>query len=125
MINKENIIKDIQSFLNDDELIYDYIMSRKKDLIILPETERNNSNKINGCMSVVHLTVDKSSDGTLLKGYSDSEIISGILGIICVIIRQDKDPHYDNYVDVLESLKLVLSQNRRLGFTSIIKQVFK
>lgn len=125
MITKANIIKDLQSFLNDDELIYDYIMSRKKDLIILPEEERNSNNKINGCMSVVHITVDKGLEGTLLKGYSDSEIISGILGIICVIIRQDKDPHYDSYADVLESLKLVLSQNRRLGFTSIIKQVFK
>jgi len=124
MTVKEKILNELKIYNNDDELLYDYILSRKRDLNILPEKERDNSNKISGCMSIVHVTVTKTSTGTLLQGFSDSEIISGILGILCAIIKEDKDPKYNEYEDILGEIKLALSQNRRLGFANIISKIF-
>lgn len=124
MTPKEKILSELQTYNNDDELLYDYILSRKRDLNILPESERNSHNKISGCMSIVHIAVTKTEEGTLLQGFSDSEIISGILGIMCAIIKTDKEPKYKEYEDILSEIKLALSQNRRLGFSSIISKIF-
>lgn len=124
MTSKEKIFNELQLYNNDDELLYDYILSRKRDLNILPETSRDNTNKITGCMSIVHVVVTKTPEGTLLQGFSDSEIISGILGILGAIIKEDKDPKYNEYEDILGEIKLALSQNRRLGFANIISKIF-
>lgn len=124
MTSKEKIFNELQLYNNDDELLYDYILSRKRDLNILPETDRDNTNKITGCMSIVHVVVTKAPGGTLLQGFSDSEIISGILGILCAIIKEDKNPKYSEYEDILGEIKLALSQNRRLGFANIISKIF-
>lgn len=124
MTPKEKILNELKLYNSDDELLYDYILSRKRDLNILPEEYRNPKNKILGCMSIVHITVTKTDEGTLLQGFSDSEIISGILGILCAIIKTDKEPKYKEYEDILSEIKLALSQNRRLGFSSIISKIF-
>lgn len=124
MTPKEKILKELKLYNSDDELLYDYILSRKRDLNILPAKDRNPTNKISGCMSIVHVLVTKTDEGTLLQGFSDSEIISGILGIMCAIIKTDKEPKYKEYEDILSEIKLALSQNRRLGFASIIGKIF-
>ena len=124
MTPKEKILNELKLYNNDDELLYDYILSRKRDLNLLPEENRNTTNKISGCMSIVHVVVTKNNEGTVLQGFSDSEIISGILGILCAIIKTDKDPKYKEYEDILGEIKLALSQNRRLGFSSIISKIF-
>jgi sulfur transfer protein SufE len=124
MTPKDKILNELKLYNNDDELLYDYILSRKRDLNILPEDERNPKNKISGCMSVVHVKVIQTDEGTLLQGFSDSEIISGILGIMCAIIKTDKEPKYKEYEEILSEIKLALSQNRRLGFSSIISKIF-
>lgn len=124
MTEKEKILSELKLYRNEDELLYDYILSRKRDLTILSEKDRTQNNKISGCMSIVHVEVSKNHEGTLLEGFSDSEIISGILGIICAIIKTDKDPKYSNYEDILSEIRLALSQNRRLGFSSIISKIF-
>lgn len=124
MTPKEKILNELKLYSEDDELLYDYILSRKRDLHLLPEEDRTPNNKISGCMSVVHVKVTKTNEGTLLQGFSDSEIISGILGIMCAIIKTDKEPKYKEYEEILSEIKLALSQNRRLGFSSIISKIF-
>lgn len=124
MTPKDKILNELKLYNDDDELLYDYILSRKRDLITLPEDKRNPKNKISGCMSIVHVEVTQTEEGTLLQGFSDSEIISGILGIMCAIIRTDKEPKYKDYEDILSEIKLALSQNRRLGFSNIISKIF-
>lgn len=124
MTPKDKILNELKLYNDDDELLYDYILSRKRDLITLPEDNRNHKNKISGCMSIVHVEVTQTEEGTLLQGFSDSEIISGILGIMCAIIRTDKEPKYKDYEDILSEIKLALSQNRRLGFSNIISKIF-
>lgn len=125
MSNKSIIENEIKEFSSDDEIFYDYMLSRKKDLIELNEGERTIQNKIQGCMSIVHIRMKDTPDGTELHGYSDSSIISGILGIIGIAIKDDKNPMMDNYKLILEPLKKALSQNRRLGFENMLLIIFK
>lgn len=125
MINKEKIKTDLTNYRDNDELLYDYIISLKKYLNVLDESECTTDNKIVGCMSSVYITIQETNEGSLLKGYSDSEVISGILGIICVLIKHDKNPVFEDYKDTLELIKLTLSQNRRLGLANILKKIFK
>ncbi len=125
MSNKLIIEEEIKEFSSDDEIFYDYMLSRKKDLIELDESERTSMNKIQGCMSIVHIEMESTSEGRKLKAYSDSSIISGILGIIGLAIKDDKNPIIENYRLILEPLKKALSQNRRLGFENMLLVIFK
>lgn len=125
MSNKLIIEEEIKEFSSDDEIFYDYMLSRKKDLIELTESERTTINKIQGCMSIVHIEMESTSEGRILKAYSDSSIISGILGIIGLAIKDDKNPIIENYKLILEPLKKALSQNRRLGFENMLLVIFK
>lgn len=43
---------------------------------------------------------------------------------MCAIIKTDKEPKYKEYEEILSEIKLALSQNRRLGFSSIISKIF-
>jgi sulfur transfer protein SufE len=124
MTSKEKILSELKMYNTDDELLYDYIISRKRDLPLISEQNKTHENKISGCLSVVYVNVIKTPDGTVLEGFSDSEIISGILGIIASIVKEDKSPTYSEYEDILNEIKLALSQNRRFGFTSIINKIF-
>jgi sulfur transfer protein SufE len=125
MSNKLIIEEEIKEFSSDDEIFYDYMLTRKKDLIELDESERTSMNKIQGCMSIVHIEMESTSEGRKLKAYSDSSIISGILGIIGLAIKDDKNPIIENYRLILEPLKKALSQNRRLGFENMLLVIFK
>lgn len=119
------IIDEIKSLNYDEDLLYDYIIEQSKKLETLNKEEFIDNNKIFGCMSTVYIIVDKTNTGTIIKGFSDSKIISGILGILAELVKNDPSPVYESYTNDLSEIKLLLSQNRRLGFDNIIKKVFK
>jgi sulfur transfer protein SufE len=123
-MSKETILSELSLFEGNDEMLYDYIISKSKILPLLDESERNDVSKIHGCMSLVYIQVNKTNSGTIIKGFSDSSILSGILGILSDIVNDDLDPSYEQYSDILEKLKFVLSQNRRLGFQTILSKIF-
>lgn len=122
---KDKLEYELEEFSKDDEIFYDYIMSKKKDLEQLKESELIPINKIQGCMSIVYIKIDTDKKGTILYGYSDSIIISGILGIIGLAIRNDLNPKIENYKKIISIIKNSLSQNRRLGFENMLRIVFK
>lgn len=124
MTSKEKILSELKIYNTDDELLYDYIISRKRDLPLISEQNKTSENKISGCLSVVYVKVTHTHEGTVLEGFSDSEIISGILGIMASIVKEDKCPMYSEYEDILNEIKLALSQNRRFGFANIINKIF-
>lgn len=122
---KDKLEYELEEFSKNDEIFYDYIMSKKKDLEQLKESELIPINKIQGCMSIVYIKIDTDKKGTILYGYSDSIIISGILGIIGLAIRNDLNPKIENYKKIISIIKNSLSQNRRLGFENMLRIVFK
>lgn len=122
---KDKLEYELEEFSKDDEIFYDYIMSKKKDLEQLKESELIPINKIQGCMSIVYIKIDTDKKGTILYGYSDSIIISGILGIIGLAIRNDLNPKIENYKKIISIIKNSLSQNRRLGFENMLRIIFK
>lgn len=122
---KDKLEYELEEFSKNDEIFYDYIISKKKDLEQLKESELIPINKIQGCMSIVYIKIDTDKKGTILYGYSDSIIISGILGIIGLAIRNDLNPKIENYKKIISIIKNSLSQNRRLGFENMLRIVFK
>lgn len=119
------IIDEIKSLNYDEDLLYDYIIEQSKKLESLNKEDFIDNNKIFGCMSTVYIIVNQTNTGTIIKGFSDSQIISGILGILAELVKSDPNPVYELYKNDLSEIKLLLSQNRRLGFDNIIKKVFK
>ncbi len=124
MLDKSAIEKELEEFSNDDELFYDYLLSRKKDLTLLNQNEINNQNKIHGCMSVVHITIKNTENKSILKGFSDSSIICGVLGIFQLAIKNDPNPKIENYKKIINIINNALSQNRRLGLENMLKVIF-
>ena len=62
----DNIINDIE-FFDDWEDKYKYIIDLGKNFPSLPETEKNDKNKVNGCASQVWFLTEEKTN--LLRGH--------------------------------------------------------
>ena len=77
------------SFLDDWEDRYRYLIELGQSLPKLTEDERNDANKVNGCVSQVWLAADSAQrDGkTVLnyRGESDAMIVQGLVAILLAL----------------------------------------
>ncbi|MEO4044616.1 SufE family protein [Hoeflea sp. CAU 1731] len=86
MIAYEKLVEDFE-FLEDWEDKYRYVIEIGRDLEDMPDSDKTDENKVQGCVSQVWLTydVDKSDpeDPVIrFKGDSDAHIVRGLVAIM-------------------------------------------
>ncbi len=78
-------------FLNEWEDRYRYVIELGRDLEPLPEADRNDANKVQGCVSQVWLSthVDRTDAGEprlSFVGDSDAHIVRGLIAIVITLV---------------------------------------
>jgi cysteine desulfuration protein SufE len=77
----ETLIDDFALF-DDWEERYRYIIELGNKLKPLSEAERNDANKVQGCVSQVWLVNDRDGDSLSFRGDSDAHIVRGLVAIL-------------------------------------------
>jgi len=94
---------------------------------VLPASEKNESNLIDGCQSRVWIVCDQQADGTLVfRGESDALIVKGL---VCLLLRvgnghtpeeiRDADLYFIPKIGLAENL----SPTRSNGLLAMIKRI--
>jgi cysteine desulfuration protein SufE len=77
------------SFLDDWEDRYRYLIELGQALPRLTESERNATNKVNGCMSQVWLVAEPApvdgAPGLRFRGESDAMIVQGLVAVLLAL----------------------------------------
>ncbi len=131
MIAYEKLAEDFE-FLDDWEDKYRYVIEIGRELEDMPETDKTDENKVQGCVSQVWLTyeVDKSDpeDPVIrFKGDSDAHIVRGLVAIMLSaysgkhaseIIRLDEN-------EIFARLGLIenLTPQRANGLRAMVKRI--
>jgi cysteine desulfuration protein SufE len=106
---------------------YEYIIELGKDLVVLPDSEKNEDNLIKGCQSRVWINAQKNADGTLhFEADSDAIITKGMVSLIVRIFEGEKGQDIvDAPMDFLKEIGLMenLSPTRSNGLAAMIKQI--
>lgn len=119
------------SLFDDWEDRYRYIIDLGRKMAPLPESDKVQANKVDGCMSQVWLTHTSENDnGTVrLRFFADSDahIVKGLLAVL-LILFSGKTAEQILAVDAdAELARLELDQhispNRRNGVTSVVQTI--
>ena len=85
--NIQDMLDDF-SFLDDWEDRYMHVIEMGKSLAPLSDSERNQTTKVNGCVSQVWLVTEVSDDAPVIfryRGDSDAHIVKGLVAIALTI----------------------------------------
>ncbi len=131
MIAYDKLVEDFE-FLDDWEDKYRYVIEIGRDLEDMPESDKTDENKVQGCVSQVWLTyeVDKSDpDDPVIrfKGDSDAHIVRGLVAIMLSaysgkraseIVRLDEN-------EIFARLGLIenLTPQRANGLRAMVKRI--
>lgn len=120
-------LKENFSFLDDWEDRYAYLIELGKQLPPMDEADKNEQNKVDGCMSQVWLKT--SFDGRKMSFVADSDafIVKGLIAVLQAVLS-DKTPEEILNINVEEEfcalgLDTHLSPTRRNGFFSMVARV--
>ncbi|MBL4758406.1 MAG: SufE family protein [Rhizobiales bacterium] len=127
----KTIVDDFE-FLDDWEDRYRYVIELGKALAPLPDDERTDANKVNGCVSQVWLSAhfDKNEQGEPLVSFigdSDAHIVRGLVAILIAMFSNrpaieiiDTDP-----MEIFNQLGLKehLTPQRSNGLFSMVERV--
>lgn len=86
MASLEQIIEDFE-FLDDWEDRYRYVIELGRSLEEMPESDKSEANRVQGCVSQVWLTcaadtADPDDPILILRGDSDAHIVRGLVAIM-------------------------------------------
>lgn len=106
---------------------YQLIIDLGEEGDVLPASEKNESNLIDGCQSRVWIVCDQQADGTLVfRGESDALIVKGL---VCLLLRvvnghrpeeiRDADLYFIPKIGLAENL----SPTRSNGLLAMIKRI--
>ena len=106
---------------------YQLIIDLGEEGDVLPASEKNESNLIDGCPSRVWIVCDQQADGTLVfRGESDALIVKGL---VCLLLRvvnghtpeeiRDADLYFMPKIGLAENL----SPTRSNGLLAMIKRI--
>ena len=106
---------------------YQLIIDLGEEGDVLPASEKNESNLIDGCQSRVWIVCDQQADGTLVfRGESDALIVKGL---VCLLLRvvnghtpeeiRDTDLYFIPKIGLAENL----SPTRSNGLLAMIKRI--
>ena len=112
--------------LDDTLLQFEYILSFIEDLNAIPEEDRTDDCKVEGCASNAWLILEARNGRLKLRLGSDSLIIEGLLGALTWILDTQPlknvaawQPRLLNH----PQMKPHLNSDRRHGIASIVKEI--
>lgn len=125
----ETIISDFE-LLEDWEDRYRYIIDLGKSLEPLPDSERTDANKVQGCVSQVWLSKTAGAGPDPVISYfgdSDAHIVRGLVALVLAIYSGQKASviRQTNALDILKTLGLDqhLSPQRSNGLKSMVQRI--
>ena len=105
---------------------YQYLIDLGRKLPPLPEAERIDANKVDGCQSQVWIVVSGDANRLDLRATSDSAIVSGLVALLLRVYSGqgardilDTDPSFINSI----GLGKHLSPTRSNGLASMVKTI--
>lgn len=105
---------------------YQYLIDLGRKLPPLPDEERTDANKVDGCQSQVWIVVSGDADRLDLRAASDSAIVSGLVALLLRVYSGqsarnilDTDPSFINAI----GLGKHLSPTRSNGLASMVKTI--
>jgi cysteine desulfuration protein SufE len=120
------------SLLDEWDERYRYLIELGRTLAPLPETERNERNKVQGCASQVWLTSHVKPNGEAgpvlnFVGDSDALIVRGLIAIL-LTLYSDKPARQILATDAVElfeqlGLREHLTPQRSNGFRSMVERI--
>lgn len=125
----EEIIENFQ-FLDDWDDRYKYLIELGSALPPFPEEKQTAANKVQGCVSQVWVTYEKSDDADPVlsfTGGSDAHIVSGLVAITFAIFS-DKQASQITQIDekkIFDSIDLSehITPQRSNGLTSLVERI--
>ena len=120
------------SFLDDWDDRYRYVIELGRELAPLPEAERTDANKVQGCASQVWLGTSVKPNGAAgptlsFVGDSDAHIVRGLIAILFTIYsgKPARDIVSTDALTVFEKLGLRehLTPQRSNGFRSMVERI--
>ncbi|MGJ3230300.1 MAG: SufE family protein [Oceanicaulis sp.] len=69
-------------FLGDWEERYRYLIELGQAMDPLPEAERTEASKVQGCVSQVWVVIDQDGERLALRGDSDAHIVKGLVALM-------------------------------------------
>lgn len=127
---------DLQTLHENFELLgawedrYRYLIDLGRELPPMPEVEKNDANKVRGCMSQVWLQVEADEGATpryRFRGDSDAHIVKGLIAVLFAAYS-GKTANEIGEVDIHSEfaklgLENHLSMNRRNGFFAMVERI--
>ncbi|MCQ2965265.1 MAG: SufE family protein [Alphaproteobacteria bacterium] len=117
------------SFLDDWESKYSYLIDLGNNLPSFAEIDKNDENKIDGCMSQVWLKMEIIDDIINFHGESDAHIVRGLIAVLQIMLsgKTKKEILEADIPDLFKKLGLDahLSPSRRNGFFSMVERIKK
>lgn len=77
----ERIVQRLQR-LSEPKKKYEQLLYYAKRLPEFPEVDQIPENKVPGCTSLVYVTAKIDGEKVLFQGYSDSQIVKGLVGVL-------------------------------------------
>jgi cysteine desulfuration protein SufE len=124
---QDEVIEEFEVF--DDwveryQLIVEYARELKKNP--LPEADKNDRNKIDGCQSTVWFTCQLKDGRLILKGDADAVLVQGVVALLLHVLN-DHTPQEivkaDLYFIDRIGLREHLSPTRSNGIAAMLKQI--
>lgn len=124
---QDEVIEEFEVF--DDwveryQLIVEYARELKKNP--LPEADKNDRNKIDGCQSTVWFTCQLKDGKLILKGDADAVLVQGVVALLLHVLN-DHTPQEivkaDLYFIDRIGLREHLSPTRSNGIAAMLKQI--
>jgi cysteine desulfuration protein SufE len=122
----QNEIIDEFGFFDDWTGRYQYLIDLGRKLPPLPDADRTDANKVDGCQSQVWIVVSGGADRMDLRAASDSAIVSGLVALLLRVYSGqsardilDTDPAFINAI----GLGKHLSPTRSNGLASMVKTI--
>ncbi|MGA0331186.1 MAG: SufE family protein [Candidatus Poseidoniaceae archaeon] len=121
------LIEDFKSIADRMERL-EYVFDLASEVNELPETEWNDSTRIQGCQSEAHVRVNVEDNTVHLYAGADSKLVQGLMGILTIAIDQQPvetarllTPDFAVEMGILNSL----SPSRSNGFRNMFDKVMK
>ena len=123
----ENIKDDLDFF--DDELDkYEYIIDLGKKLQEIQESDKIETNLVQGCTSQVWLVTKITDKKLYVTGTSDAIIVKGLVYIILSIFNEKTLQEIQEFdINILNELGLaeIITPNRQSGVQGMIKKIME
>lgn len=124
---QDEVIEEFELFenwLERYQLLVDYAKELEKNP--LPEADKNDRNKIDGCQSIVWFTCELKDGKLMMKGDADAILVKGIVALLLHVLN-DHTPEEiikaDLYFIERIGLREHLTPTRSNGIAAMLKQI--